>query len=386
MFNIRRKKIAWGDISLSLETGKMGRQASSVVARAGDTIIMANVTVATKETTGIDFVPLTVSYLERFYAAGQIPPGFIKRETKPSEREVLISRLIDRPIRPLFSSNYRYETNIFCTLLSCDENFPVEVLASIAASAALTLSKVAFDGPTAAVRVGYRDGEFVLNPAKPFENNGRLDLVVAGTEDSVLMVESEVKELSEAEMLLAVQFAHNSLKPVVAMINDLASELPVEKLRASDESNPDLEKEISDFIREDLARVFQITGKQERTCALQNLRDRVVEKFVPEGSDESLQNSVDFAFKHVEKDVVRQKLLTTGKRIDGRDRDQVRPIETEVDILPRSAVHGSALFTRGETQSLCALTLGSSYDEQIVDGVGVDLFRETFMLHYNFPP
>ncbi|MDR1494976.1 MAG: polyribonucleotide nucleotidyltransferase [Rickettsiales bacterium] len=386
MFNIIKKKISWGGVSLSLETGKMGRQASSVVARAGDTIVMANVTIATKETTGIDFVPLTISYIERFYAAGQIPPGFIKRETKPSEREVLISRLIDRPIRPLFPTDYRYETNIFCTLLSCDERFPVEVLASTAASAALTLSKAAFNGPTAAVRVGYRDGEFILNPPKPFENNGRLDLVVAGTEDSVLMVESEVKELSEAEMLLAIQFAHNSLKPIVAMINELASEFTVEKLSMSNKDNPGLEREIDSFAKEDVVQAFRIVDKQERVAALQTVKDRLVEKFVPDGSSETLQNGVDSIFKHLQKDVVRQKLLTSGKRIDGRDKDQVRPIEVEVDILPRSVVHGSALFTRGETQSLCVLTLGSSYDEQIVDGVGMDLFRETFMLHYNFPP
>lgn len=386
MFNIVRKKINWGSVSLSLETGKMGRQASSVVARAGDTIVMANVTTATRETTGIDFVPLTVSYLERFYAAGQIPPGFIKRETKPSEHEVLISRLIDRPVRPLFPADYRYETNVFCTLLSCDEKFPVEVLASIAASAALTLSRAAFDGPTAAVKVGYRNGEFVLNPPKPFENGGRLDLVVAGTEDSVLMVESEVKELSEAEMLLAVQFAHNAMKPVIAMINELAADFSTEKLSVPGGDNSALEREIEEFAKEELGQVFQTIDKQERVAALQALKDRLVERFVPEGSSESLQNSVDSIFKHLQKDVVRQKLLTSGKRIDGREKDQVRPIEAEVDILPRSAVHGSALFTRGETQSLCVLTLGSSYDEQIVDGVGMDLFRETFMLHYNFPP
>ena len=190
MFNIVKKEIKWGDKTLSLETGKIGRQASSVIAKMGNTIVMANVTTANKETTGIDFVPLTISYVEKFYAAGQIPPGFVKRETKPSDHEVLISRLIDRPIRPLFPENYRYETNVFCTLLSHDENIPAEVVASIAASAALTISKAIFEGPTASVKVGYRDGEFILNPIHPFANAGKLELVVAGTDDSILMVES----------------------------------------------------------------------------------------------------------------------------------------------------------------------------------------------------
>ncbi|MDR2777927.1 MAG: polyribonucleotide nucleotidyltransferase [Rickettsiales bacterium] len=386
MFNIVEKEITWGNGKLSLETGKIGRQASSVIARFGDTIVMANVTTASGESVGIDFVPLTITYVEKFYAAGQIPPGFVKRETKPSEREVLISRLIDRPVRPLFPSTYRYETNVFCTLLSCDEKFPVEVVASIAASAALTISKAVFDGPTAAVKVGYRDGVFVLNPPKPFEDNGKLDLVVAGTADSVLMVESEIKELSESEMLTAIRFAHDSLKPVIKMIEEFAAECKIDKLAMSEEGNYQLEKEIDDFIRGDIEEAFRITDKQERVTALKNVENRLAEKFIPTDADELLQNKVGFIFKKLEKDVVRNRLLATGKRIDGRDRDQVRPIAVEVDILPRSVVHGSALFTRGETQSICVLTLGSSYDEQIVDGVGVDLFRETFMLHYNFPP
>ncbi|MDR2077758.1 MAG: polyribonucleotide nucleotidyltransferase [Rickettsiales bacterium] len=386
MFNIIKKEITWGNGKLTLETGKIGRQASSVVAKLGDTVVMANVTTANSEIAGIDFVPLTITYVEKFYAAGQIPPGFVKRETKPSEREVLISRLIDRPVRPLFPSNYRYETNVFCTLLSCDEKFPVEVVASIAASAALTISKAIFDGPTAAVKIGYRDGEFILNPSKPFDNDGRLDLVVTGTYDSVLMVESEVKELSESEMLGAIRFAHESLKPVVKMIEEFASECKIEKLTASEEYDHELEKEIDNFIRADIEEAFRITDKQERNAALRNVESKIDEKFVPVDADELAQNKVRFILKNIEKNVLRNKLLTTGKRIDGRKREEVRPVAAEVDILPKSTVHGSALFTRGETQSICVLTLGSSYDEQIVDGVGVDLFRETFMLHYNFPP
>ena len=386
MFNIIKKEINWGGKTLSLETGRIGRQASSVIAKMGNTIVMANVTTASKESAGLDFVPLTISYIEKFYAAGQVPPGFVKRETKPSDHEVLISRLIDRPIRPLFPSNYRYETNVFCTLLSYDEESPAEIVASIAASAALTISKALFEGPIASAKVGYRDGEFILNPSKPFANNGKLELVVSGTEDSVLMVESEVKELSEEEMLLAIKFAQDSIKPVVEMIKEFASECNVEKLEITQEDNTELEKLINDFAKTDIANAFEITEKQARVKALEEIKDKVFEKFVPEDADEVLQNKVDFIFKEIEKNVVRQKLLTTGKRIDGRTKDQVRPIVAEIDVLPRETVHGSALFTRGETQSLSVLTLGSSYDEQIVDTVGKDIVRETFMLHYNFPP
>lgn len=386
MFNIIKKEMEWGGKTLSLETGKIGRQASSVVAKMGNTIVMANVTTANKETTGIDFVPLTISYVEKFYAAGQVPPGFIKRETKPSDHEVLISRLIDRPIRPLFPSNYRYETNVFCTLLSHDEDSPVEVVASIAASAALTISKALFEGPIAAAKVGYRDGEFILNPAHPFSNGGKLELVVAGTDDSVLMVESEVKELSEEEMLNAVQFAHDSLKPVVTLIKEFASECNVEKLTITEDDDSELIRNINEFVRDDVSKAYEIIEKQARVKTLEEVKDKLFEKFVSEDAGEIYQNKVDYIFKEIEKDTVRNKLLTTGKRIDGRNKDQVRPISAEVDILPLDVVHGSALFTRGETQSLSVLTLGSAYDEQIVDGVGRDLFRETFMLHYNFPP
>ena len=386
MFNIIKKEMEWGGKTLSLETGKIGRQASSVIAKMGNAIVMANVTTANKETTGIDFVPLTISYVEKFYAAGQVPPGFIKRETKPSDHEVLISRLIDRPIRPLFPSNYRYETNVFCTLLSHDEDSPVEVVASIAASAALTISKALFEGPIAAAKVGYRDGEFILNPAHPFSNGGKLELVVAGTDDSVLMVESEVKELSEEEMLNAVQFAHDSLKPVVTLIKEFASECNIEKLTITEDDDSKLIRNINEFVRDDVSKAYEIIEKQARVKILEEIKDKLFEKFVSEDADEIYQNKVDYIFKEIEKDIVRNKLLTTGKRIDGRNKDQVRPITVEVDILPLDVVHGSALFTRGETQSLCVLTLGSAYDEQIVDGVGRDLFRETFMLHYNFPP
>lgn len=386
MFNIVKKEITWGDKTLSLETGRIGRQASSVLARMGNTIVMANVTTADKESVGLDFVPLTISYVEKFYAAGQVPPGFVKRETKPSDHEVLIARLIDRPIRPLFPSDYRYETNVFCTLLSYDEESPAEVVAAIAASAALTISKAIFDGPIAMAKVGYRNGEFLLNPAHPFANEGRLELMVAGTSDSVLMVESEVRELDEDEMLRAVEFAHSSMKPVIDLINDFASECKIEKFEITPRDDGDLQVSIKEFLENDLREVYEIVDKQARTKAVTELKDKFLEKFMEENSDEAYQNRLEHLFSSLEKDIVRDKLLKTGKRIDGRTRDEVRPISVEVDVLPTSVVHGSALFTRGETQSLCVLTLGSAYDEQIVDGVGRDLFRETFMLHYNFPP
>lgn len=386
MFNIIKKEITWGGKTLSIETGKIGRQASSVIARMGNTVVMANVTTASKETTGIDFVPLTISYIEKFYSAGQVPPGFVKRETKPSDHEVLISRLIDRPIRPLFPEDWRYETNVFCTLLSYDETVPAEIVATIAASTALTISKAVFDGPIASAKIGYVNGEYVLNPADPFENNGKLELVVSGTEDSVLMVESEVKELTEEEMLGAIKFAQENIKPVVEMIKVFASCCNVEKLEITKEDNSQLEKDINDFAKQDIINAFEIIEKQERVKTLEEIHDRVFEKFVPEDADEVLQNKVDLIFKNIEKFVVRQKLLTTGKRIDGRNKDQVRPITAEIDILPRETVHGSALFTRGETQSLSILTLGSARDEQIVDSVSKGEGREHFMLHYNFPP
>jgi polyribonucleotide nucleotidyltransferase len=386
MFNIIKKEISWGGKTLSLETGRIGRQASSVIAKMGNTVVMANVTTASKESVGLDFVPLTINYIEKYYAAGQVPPGFIKRETKPSDYEVLVSRLIDRPIRPLFPCNYRYETNVFCTLLAYDEDAPVEVIASIAASAALTISKALFEDPIAAVKVGYRDGEFILNPAKPFADGGKLELIVAGTEDSVLMVESEVKELTEDEMLLAIDFAQKSIVPAIKLIKEFASECKIEKFEITKDDDSELEKSIFDFVKQDISNVFDIVDKQQRAKALEEVENKLLEKFIAEDSDEIFQNKVSFIFNEVQKNIVRQKLLTTGKRIDGRNKDQVRPIVAEIDVLPTRSVHGSALFTRGETQSLSVLTLGSTYDEQIVDGVGRTLSRETFMLHYNFPP
>ena len=385
MFNIIKKEIQWGNNTLSLETGRIGRQASSVIARMGDAVVMANVTTASKESEGLDFTPLTISYIEKSYAAGEIPAGFVKRETKPSDNEVLIARMIDRPIRPLFPANYRYETNVFCTLLSYDNKVPVEVVASIAASAALTISKAHFEGPIACVKVGYRNGEFLLNPVHPFDNSGLLDLTVAGTEDSILMVESEVKELSEEEMLKALEFGQKALAPVVEMIRDFASACgPIEKLVITEQDDSELIKALNDFAYSDLQQAYELTDKMPRLKAIETAKEKVDEKFINEDSDEVYKNKVDFYFKEIEKRIVREKLLTTGKRIDGRVKDQVRPINVQIDILP--SVHGSALFTRGETQSLSVLTLGTAEDEQIVDNVGRGEQRDRFLLHYNFPP
>jgi polyribonucleotide nucleotidyltransferase len=384
MFNIIREEINLEGRILSLETGKIGRQASSVVARMGNAVVMANVTTGTKEMEGLDFTPLTITYIEKFYAAGQIPPGFIKRETKPSDCEVLISRLIDRPIRPLFPSNYRYETNVFCTLLSYDETVPVEILATAASSAALTISKAHFEGPVACVKVGYVGGKFVLNPSKPFENGGLLDLTVAGTEDSILMVESEVKELTENELLEALKFGQNSLKDIVLGIRKFASKCSIEKLEITESDDSELKKSVEDFIIKDVVNAYEIADKTARVTALGDIENKLKEKFITEDSDDNFKNKISHFNKELQKRVVREKMLNSGKRIDGRTKDQVRQIEVELDLLP--STHGSALFTRGETQSLSVLTLGSTGDEQIVDGASRDAGRETFLLHYNFPP
>ena len=271
MFDIKRKEMEWGGKTLSLETGRIGRQASSVIVRYGDTVVMCNVTIAKKATTGIDFVPLTVSYIEKFYSAGRIPGGFVKRETKPSDNETLIARTIDRPIRPLFPSNYRNETNIFCTLIAYDETVPVDIVAMIGASAALAISPAPFEDIIASAKVGYKNGEYVLNDRKVFEDNGKLDLTVAGTKDSILMVESEAKELSENEMLKALAFGHKELGKVVDFIKEFASECNVEKIKPEEEDFSQLEKDIKDFATSDIKEAYNIVAKQERVSKIDSL-------------------------------------------------------------------------------------------------------------------
>lgn len=384
MFNVIKKEMEWGGKTLSLETGKIGRQASSVIARYGNTIVMANVTIAKKETTGIDFVPLTISYIEKFYAIGKIPGGFVKRETKPSDNETLIARTIDRPIRPLFPSNYRNETDVFCTLLAYDEKTPADITALIAASAALSISPAPFEDVIAASRVSYKNGSFVLNDIHPFSDNGELDLTIAGTKDSILMVESEAKELSENEMLDALDFGHKKLGEVVDFIKEFVSECKVDKIVPVNEDFSELEKNIKDFAINDLQDAYNITIKQERVAKIEEIYSKINEKFVGDSEDEILINKVSEITHNIERNIVRTMILKEGRRIDGRKIDQVRPITAEVDILP--VVHGSSLFTRGETQALVVTTLGSEHDEQMIDNVSESIDSQNFILHYNFPP
>ena len=403
MFNIVKKEFIFNNKILSLETGRIGKQASSVIARYGNTVVMANVTVSKKEITGIDFVPLTVSYIEKFYAVGEIPGGFIKRETKPSDHETLIARTIDRPIRPLFPSNYRYETNIFCTLLSYEEGSPAEVVAMIAASTALAISPVPFNDIVVAMKVAYKNNKYILNDPKPFNDNGTLDLTVAGTKDSILMVESEAKELSEDEMLNALDFGHNAVKEVIQFIESFVRECNFEKLTIKEYDFSKLEKSIYDFCYQDLKSAYNIIEKQSRVSCLEDIYTKVKDKYsyslisdltnndnsiidnnILELDEDSFVNKVDEIVKNIEKDIVRTMILNEGRRIDGRKIDEVRKITTEVDILP--VVHGSALFTRGETQALVITTLGSKQDEQLIDNVSESEESQDFILHYNFPP
>ena len=384
MFSIVKKEMEWGGKTLSLETGKIGRQASSVIVGYGDTTVMANVTIAKKETTGIDFVPLTVSYIEKFYAIGKIPGGFVKRETKPSDNETLIARTIDRPIRPLFPSNYRHETDVFCTLLTYDEQTPADIVALIATSAALSISPAPFEDVVAGARVSYKNGEFILNGMHPLCDDGKLDLTVAGTKDSILMVESEVKELTENEMLDALDFGHKELGKVVDFIKDFVNACKVEKIVPTAVDFSELESNIKEFATNDLKEAYNITTKRERVAKLEEIHDKINEKFVGESDDEILINKVSEITQDIEKTIVRTMILKEGRRIDGRKIDQVRPITPEVDVLP--IVHGSALFTRGETQALVITTLGSEHDEQIVDNVSESVDSQNFILHYNFPP
>lgn len=384
MFNIVKKEIDWNGKPLSIETGKIARQAGgSVIVRYGNTTVLGAVTVANKAKEDADFFPLTVNYIEKFYAVGKIPGGFFKREAKPSEAATLLSRLIDRPIRPLFPSNFHNEVNVVCTLLSHDSKCPAEVAAMIAASAALSISEAPFEGPVAGAKVGLVDGQFVLNPGFEELKASTLELSVAGTESSVLMVESEAKELSETQMLDAVKFGHDAFQPVIQMINELAKEAGKEKIKVETPDYSDLKKKISDSISDRLIAAYKKQEKQARASDLDALKTEVKEKFVNEESGIT-ENLVTSIFKYLSQDIVRKDILKNSVRIDGRKPDQVRPIEVEVGLLPQ--VHGCALFTRGETQSLGVATLGSARDKQMVESLDAGMVEEAFMLHYNFPP
>jgi len=387
MFKEIKKSIQWGGETLTLETGKVARQAdATVIATLGETSVMAAVVFEKKPKLGFDFFPLTVHYQEKYYAAGKIPGGFFKREARPTEKETLTSRLIDRPIRPLFVPGFKHETQVICTVLSHDlENDP-DMVAMTAASAALTLSGAPFRGPIGCARVGFANGEYVLNPAvddmhKLRENpEQRLDLVVAGTKDAVMMVESEAYELSEDEMLGAVNFGHEAMQPVIDMIIDLAEEAAKEPFDFQAPDYADLYAKVEKAGEDAMRSAFALTDKQERTAAISAARATITEALSEEDRDDA---NLGACFKKLESTVVRGDILKTGKRIDGRDLSTVRPIVSEVQMLPRT--HGSALFTRGETQAMVVTTLGTGDDEQMIDALN-GTYRSNFMLHYNFPP
>ncbi len=387
MFNEVKKSIEWGEETLTLETGKIARQADgSVIATYGETSVMANVTYARAQKPGQDFFPLTVHYNEKYYAAGKIPGGFFKREARPTEKETLTSRLIDRPIRPLFVEGFKNEVLVICTVLSHDLDNDPDVIAMIAASAALTISGVPFMGPVAAARVGFEDGEYVLNPTvddmHQLRNNPeqRLDLVVAGTKDAVMMVESEAYELSEAEMLGAVKFGHEQMQPVLDLIIDLAEDAAKEPFDFQAPDYSDLYAKVKAAGEAQMRAAFALSDKQERTKAIAASRDAILAGL---SDEEQIDPNLGSCFKKLESSILRGDVVKNGTRIDGRKLDEVRDISSQVGILPRT--HGSALFTRGETQGLVVTTLGTGDDEQMIDALN-GTYRSNFMLHYNFPP
>ncbi|HEV7277622.1 MAG TPA: polyribonucleotide nucleotidyltransferase [Devosiaceae bacterium] len=385
MFDHHKVELNWGGQPLTLETGKIARQADgAVLATLGETVVLATVVSAKEPKAGIDFFPLTVNYQEKYFAAGKIPGGYFKREGRPTENETLTSRLIDRPIRPLFPAGYRNETQVVITVLQHDmENNP-DVLAMVAASAALTISGVPFMGPIGAARVGYVDGEYVLNLAVDRRADSKLDLVMAGTQDAVLMVESEAEELSEEVMLGAVMFGHEQSRKVIQAIIKLAELAAKEPRDFQPQDHSALETEMLGFIEDDLRAAYKNTKKEERYDAVDAAKAKVKEHFAPRiEAGELTSEQIGSVFKSLQAKIVRWNILDTGSRIDGRDLKTVRPIVSEVGVLPRT--HGSAIFTRGETQALVVVTLGTGDDEQFIDSLEGTM-KQNFMLHYNFPP
>ncbi len=385
MFKAHSVEIDWGGRPLKLETGKIARQADgAVIATYGETIVLATVVGAKAPRDGIDFLPLTVDYQEKTYAAGRIPGGYFKREGRPTEKETLVSRLIDRPIRPLFADGWRNETQVIVTVLSHDMENDPDILALVASSAALTISGVPFMGPIGAARVGFINDEYVLNPTLDEMADTNLDLVVAGTATAVLMVESEAKELNEDIMLGAVMFGHKHFQPVIKAIIELAEKAAKEPRDVVATVNEALEKEILGIVEQDLRKAYSIAIKQDRYAAVGAVKQKLLDQFFQEGVEPRYEKlRVLDVFKEVEAKIVRWNILDTGKRIDGRDLSTVRPIVAEVGVLPRA--HGSALFTRGETQAMVVTTLGTGEDEQYIDALS-GTYKETFLLHYNFPP
>lgn len=383
MFDVKEVETEWGGQTLTLETGRVARQADgAVLAQLGDTVVLCAVTAAKSVREGQDFFPLTVHYQEKYSAAGRIPGGFFKREGRPTEKETLTCRLIDRPVRPLFPEGFYNEINIIVQVLSYDRVNEPDILAMVAASAALTISGVPFMGPIGAARVGYKDGEYQLNPGMEEVAEGDLDLVVAGTHNAVLMVESEAKELAEDVMLGAVMFAHEESRKVIDAIIDLAEQAAKEPWETDQGDNRSaMKQQLRDLVGDDIAAAYRLTDKSERSDALNVARNKAKEAFA--GEEGQTQMTAGKFVKKLEAEIVRGAIIKDGSRIDGRKLDEVRPIEAMVHFLPRT--HGSALFTRGETQAIVTTTLGTKDAEQMIDGLN-NLSYSPFMLHYNFPP
>ncbi len=384
MFDHQVMEIEWGGRPLTIETGKVARQSDAcAIVTYGETTVMCAVVSDKAPKPGMDFFPLTVNYIEKAYAAGKIPGGYFKREGRPSENETLVSRLIDRPIRPLFAEGYKCDTQVTCMVISHDlENNP-DIVAMVAASASLALAGLPFEGPVGGARVGLIDGEYVLNPNIDEMDESDLDLVVAGTKDAVLMVESEANVLSEEVMLGAVMFGHEEFQPVIDMIAELAEKAAKPQREHEVPDHSELKAKVLELVGGDIDQAYTISDKQDRYDALDAAKGKAKEAFLTEESTDDEANVLGDVFKSVQADVVRGSIIKTGKRIDGRDLSTVRPIVSEVGILPRT--HGSSLFTRGETQAIVVATLGTSDDEQMIDAL-TGTYKEHFMLHYNFPP
>ncbi len=381
MFNIASVELDWKGLTLKLETGMIARQADGAVkCSLGGTVVLCTVSASRDVDVSNDFFPLSVHYIEKSYSAGKIPGGFFKREGRPAENEILTSRLIDRPIRPLFHQDFKNETQVVCTVINYDGENDPSICAMIGASAAITISGLPFLGPLACSRVGYMDGEYILNPTKEELNESELDLVVAGTRDGVLMVESEANELDEKIMLGAVQFGFKEFQSVINSIIELAEKSAKDSWEVLETKDPEYIDKLRNLSQKELTPIYKIKEKKKRNESLVGVRKKIIEQLIDEAVDE---NSLKEEIKKIEKEIVRSSVLGSKKRIDGRGLDDVREIDCRVDLLDN--VHGSALFTRGETQALVTTTLGTTSDEQIIDGLDGDS-REKFMLHYNFPP
>ena len=384
MFNIHSEEIIWGGRTLKIETGKIARQADgAVIVTYGGTSVIATVCAEKKPKAGIDFFPLTVNYQEKSYASGKIPGGYFKREGRPTERETLISRLIDRPIRPLFVKEFKNETQVIATVLTYDHENDADIVAMIACSAALTISGIPFKGPIGGAKIGLIENEMILNPKVEDIENSQLELVVAGTKNAILMIESEASELSEKMMLEAVMFAHESMQEVIEMIINLARKCAKDPMIIEEKDNADITSFIDSEVRSKLEKAFQITDKQERNNQVGAIKDEMIEKLNEKFDDNYDEIEASGVFKDIESSIVRSSILKESKRIDGRGLSDIRPISVEVGLLPQT--HGSSLFTRGETQAIVVTTLGTAEDEQYIDSLD-GTKKQNFMLHYNFPP